>query len=196
MTNYKLVKTVRNIMCIITFCFLIMVSLSPATVAAQRVQSAGSPAGKPVAAGGPTGQSTSTSFADQCTKSFFGLEPWFKFLPDADFYGSQATTNPGESKCDIKCFNVLDQGSGQNDCGKSESDMPLVLLAIIDDLLRITGLVALGYIIYGAFQFVTSQGNSEGAAKARTTVINALIGMAIATLAIGAVSYIGNALGS
>ncbi|MCA9344967.1 hypothetical protein KC946_03960 [Candidatus Saccharibacteria bacterium] len=63
-------------------------------------------------------------------------------------------------------------------------------LAFIDILLRLGGLVALGYIIYGGFKFITSQGEPEGIKDAKTTIMNALIGVVIVTLASGIVVYI------
>jgi hypothetical protein len=187
MKKLILVKSLSGLVGIITLGLLLVTNLNPAMVDAKPAK----------ASAGVTGKTTSTSsIADQCTSGFFGLEPWFKFLPDDDFYGSSADSSQGESFCGIKCFNVLDQGSAKNDCGQSKSDIPLVLLAVVDDLLRIAGLVALGFVIYGAFQFVTSQGSPDGTNRARNTVINALIGMAVATIAIAAVSYLGNTFGA
>ena len=87
--------------------------------------------------------------------------------------------------CSIKSFKFLG----------SSSDMPLILLAVVDDLLRIAGIVAVGFVIYGAFQFIASQGNPEGTAKAQSTVINALLGLAVAIAAITFVSFLGDKLG-
>lgn len=114
--------------------------------------------------------------ATTCAKpTFLGLVPWYQYLKL-------------DASCDIKNFMVLPDGS-------QHSDVPLVVLAIIDDLLRITGLVAVGYVIYGGIQFITSQGSPDGTNKARQTVLNALIGLAIALVAITTVTFIGNKLG-
>lgn len=109
-----------------------------------------------------------------CSKPFLGLLPWYHYLPSDRFEG-----------CDIKSFKVL----GAN------SDIPFVLLAIVDDLLRIAGIVAVAFIIVGATQLIISQGNSDDTAKARGTVINALIGLIIALVAIAFVNYLGDRLG-
>jgi len=148
----------------------------------------------------PTHTFAATSLADKCTNGFLGLEPWFKFLPDADFNDGSAAENPGLSakdashaKCDVRCFNLWQQNA-PNQCGKKDSDMPLVLVAIVDDLLRIAGIVTIGFVLYGAIQYVTSQGDSQSTARAQGTIINALIGMAIAMISVLVVSYIGNSL--
>ena len=75
------------------------------------------------------------------------------------------------------------------------SDLPLVLLAVVDDLLRIAGLVAVVFVIVGGIQYTTSQGNPDATAKAQSTVLNALIGLVIALFAVAFVTYLGKALG-
>ena len=62
--------------------------------------------------------------------------------------------------------------------------------AIIEILLRVGGIIAFCFIIYGGFLFVTSQGDPEGIKKARTTVLNAVIGVAISILASSIVIFI------
>lgn len=61
---------------------------------------------------------------------------------------------------------------------------------IIEILLRVGGLVAIGFIIYGGFMFATSQGDPEGAKKARNTITNALIGVVISLLASTIVMFV------
>jgi len=107
---------------------------------------------------------------------FFGLLPWYYYLPSSDL---------DAGTCSIRNFHLL--GSG--------SDIPLVLLAIVDDLLRIAGVVAIAFVIVGAIRYTTSQGNPDDTAKAQSTVINALIGLALASIAVGIVSFLGSQLG-
>lgn len=127
-----------------------------------------------------------------CKKDFFGLEPWYQYL------GVELNSN---GSCEFKCFNIFSPGTGvgqqANKCGQnSSSDIPLILLAVIDDLLRIAGITAVAFVIYGAFEYVGSQGNSEVTAKAQSMIINALIGLAIATIAVVVVNFIGNNIGT
>jgi hypothetical protein len=118
--------------------------------------------------------------ADACQKaSFFGLRPWYYYLPDSRL---------NQNTCDIKGFKLLPSGN-------TGSDVPLVLLAIVDDLLRIAGLVAVAFIIVGAIRLVASQGNPEDASRAQDTIINALLGLAIAIIATAFVSFLGHKLG-
>lgn len=123
------------------------------------------------------------AISSQCVKQgFFGLKPWYYYLPSDRF----DLSNGG---CNIKNFQFLPSGSS------SGGDIPLVIMAIVDDLLRIAAIVAVAYIIVGAAQMITSQGNPEKAAQARSTIINALIGLAVAVVAAGFVAFIGAQLG-
>jgi hypothetical protein len=110
-------------------------------------------------------------FAANCEQPFFGLVPWYHYL------------NVNAGNCEVQNFNFLG------------GDVALVLLAIVDDLLRVAGIVAIAFVVYGAIQYIASQGSPEATAKAQTTIINALIGMAIAITAIAFVSFLGNKLG-
>lgn len=113
------------------------------------------------------------------------MKPWYAYLPSSDFGTNPPTAN---AICDIRKFNVL-PGTNQ------ATDVPLVLVAILDDLLRIAGLVAVGFVIVGAIQYITSQGDPEGTGRAQSTVINALIGLAITVIAVAFVGFLGNKLG-
>ncbi len=141
----------------------------------------------------PLAQAASaTPNVDRCKKNFFGLVPWYKYM-DGEFRSRTAPRDSRADPCSVKCFNIFNK-SQPNDCGQKKSDVPGVLLAIVDNLLRIAGIVAIAYVLVGAFQFVTSQGNPEDAATARSTIINALIGLATAMVAIAFISFIGSRL--
>lgn len=114
----------------------------------------------------------------RCEHNFFGMVPWYHYLSSSNF-------NPYPD-CSIKGFNFF---SG------TSSDIPLVLVAVVDDLLRLAGLVAVAFVVYGAIQYIASQGNSEQTARAQSTILNALIGMAVAIVAVAFVSFLGNKLG-
>lgn len=63
---------------------------------------------------------------------------------------------------------------------------------IIRLLLGIAGAVAVLFIIYGGYLYITSAGNSEQAEKGRTTLTNALIGVVIIILSYVMVTVIVN----
>jgi hypothetical protein len=151
------------------------------------------------------GRAAAASGADTvetCRHGFFGLKPWYQYigkeLDDGKAPSGASDEEKVEAKrnlCNVKCFNVFTV-SEANDCGQKSSDIPLVLLAVADDLLRIAGLIALGFIFVGAFKYVGSQGNPDSTKSAQETIINALLGLAISLTAVAIVSFIGNKLGS
>ncbi|MBA3758545.1 hypothetical protein H0X10_02845 [Candidatus Saccharibacteria bacterium] len=73
-------------------------------------------------------------------------------------------------------------------------DIGKVLLAVFEIILRVGSLVAIGYVIYGGIQYIISQGEPERIKNARTTIINAIIGMVITIFASAIVSLIGNSI--
>ncbi len=107
------------------------------------------------------------------------LVPWYQYLTLV----RDSTTNA----CDVANFTLLG-GNGTN------SSLLLIGFAIIDDLIRIAALVAVGYVIYGGIQYVTSEGSPDKTSKAQQTVFNALIGLVVAVLAASIVTFIGNSL--
>jgi hypothetical protein len=51
--------------------------------------------------------------------------------------------------CEVINFNLLGTGS--------DSGLLLIALAIVDMLLRVAGLVAVAFVIWGGFNYITSQ---------------------------------------
>ncbi len=100
---------------------------------------------------------------------FFGLPRWYDYLP------GQIDELTG------KCLPKIN----------SINDFWAIALAIVDILLRVGGLIAVGYVIYGGFLYMISQGEAERTAQAKNTILNALIGTVIVIIAIVAVNFIG-----
>jgi len=109
-----------------------------------------------------------TQFADACTAHvFFGLPTWYSYLTcqkDAQGHLVPIITGP--------------------------ADVWLILAAVIDILLRLSALIAIGFVVYGGVQYTTSQGQPDATAKARNTIISALVGLAIAISAAAMVAFI------
>ncbi len=131
-----------------------------------------------VLAGGilyPAGASAATtlvpiSSVSQCNKgNFIGLPTWYKYL-DTAIVNGKPICNPVISEL---------------------KDLWLIGLAIIEILLRLSVLIAIGYVLHGGFRFITTRGDPEKIGKARTMTVDALIGLVIAMIAIASVSFIG-----
>ena len=112
--------------------------------------------------------------AANCNNTYFlGLKPWYYYL--------QLDQN-----CNVINFTVLDPGH--------PSSFILILLALIDDLLILAGLLAVVFVIVAGIKYTTSQGDAGTTAKAQSTIINSLIGLAVAVIAVNFVAFIGNKL--
>lgn len=118
---------------------------------------------------------------DSChqTASFLGFPTWYEYL-EVGTKGADncAIVGPSDSNGEFQWDKAL----------------PRIALAIVDILLRVVGIITVAYVIYGGFRYITSQGEPDATKKAQGTVINALIGMAIAIFAVTIVSFIGNTL--
>lgn len=55
----------------------------------------------------------------------------------------------------------------------------IIITNITDILITLAGLIAVGFVIVGGFKYVLSSGNSQQASDARSTIINAAIGVVI-----------------
>ncbi len=106
--------------------------------------------------------------------SFLGLPHWYEYL------NSVTVTAPPASDIPPQCVPQI----------TNITDIWLIVAAIVDILLRVSALIAIFIVIYGGIQYVTSQGDPGKTSKARQTVINALIGLAIAITSTIIVTFI------
>lgn len=106
---------------------------------------------------------------------FLGMPTWYKYLnPRIEPVGPD-----GANTCVI-------------DFTFSAAAIGGILLAVFEILLRIAGIVAIVFVIWGGVKMQTSLGNPEQLAGARTTLINALVGLVIVISATAIVNFIGH----
>jgi hypothetical protein len=132
----------------------------------------------PLTASAQTGSNPSA-----CGKSiggFLQFPTWYKYILEEPVIIDPDGSGPQQRQCNVQ-FNFPD------DIGK-------VLLAGFEIILRVGSLVAVGFVIYGGFQYIISQGSPDSIKNARTTIINALVGMVITIFASAIVSLIGNSI--
>ncbi len=127
--------------------------------------------------------------AENCkpeSNSFLKFPTWYKYLDHSFVDGTPGNpaTNPPipatAAECKVK-FDIT-------------ADIGKILLAVVEILLRVGGMVAVGFVIYGGVLYVLSEGKPDNAGKALSTIINAMIGLAIAVSATVIVNLIGNTL--
>jgi ABC-type Fe3+ transport system permease subunit len=126
-----------------------------------------------VAVFGTVRVSAAAASSDPCSSgSFFGLPSWHKYLPGNNY------TNPdtGVSSCTPKI-------DGLNDVWK-------IVAAVIEILLRLSSLIAIGFIVYGGVLYLISQGSPDKTKQALQTIISALVGLVISIVAAALVGFI------
>lgn len=126
--------------------------------------------------------------SDEYSTDILGIPVWYKYL---DVKKDVYVYDNGQS-VDGKCTpRLTDSGSGID----PTSALPIGL-AVLEAMMVIAGLVAVVMIFWGSFLYLVSQGESDKAAGARKTVINAAIGLVIVIIATRVVSFIATRLTS
>ena len=118
------------------------------------------------------GATPSAAVACPASNNFLGFPTWYEYLSKTQ----DATTG--------LCSPAI----------HSLSDIWLIVAAVIEIMLRVSALVAVGFVIYGGFSYIISQGESDKTAQARNTIINALVGLVIAVLAAVIVAFIAGSI--
>lgn len=111
---------------------------------------------------------------DRCYQGLLGFPHWYEYLDlDSECKVVGPADSIDSSKLEISAVAVR------------------VVMAIIDILMRIGGIVAFIFIVVSGFKFVLSQGDPSKEKDARETAINAVIGLVITIFAIGIITFIG-----
>ncbi len=69
-----------------------------------------------------------------------------------------------------------------------------IALNIVNIMLQLVGYLAVGYLIYGGWKYLTSAGDSSRITSAKNLVLYAMIGLVISFFAVTFVVVIGNAI--
>ena len=104
--------------------------------------------------------------------SFFGLPSWHKYLEKVGVTGENGLV----TACTPKIEHI--------------NDVWLIVAAVVDILLRLAALGAIAMVVYGGMQYIMSQDEPDKTKKARSTIINALIGLVISVAAATLVTFI------
>lgn len=98
--------------------------------------------------------------------SFLGFPAWYHYLQGTNTSGS--------------CSPQL----------TSLSAIWLIVAAVIEILLRLAAIAAVGIIIYAGVQYSTSSGNPEQTSKSLNTIISAAVGLLICVASAALVTFI------
>ena len=70
-----------------------------------------------------------------------------------------------------------------------------ITLNILNIIMVLAGYVAVAYVIWGGFKYLTANGDSGSIASAKKTITNALIGLLISLSAVAIIYFIGGVYG-
>jgi heme A synthase len=111
-----------------------------------------------------TPQTASAAVTD-CEARLLGIPPWYRGL-----------TNNNAPECTLK---------SPSDVGGIGNYIWRIVLNGIEMAVVVVAYIAIFFILYGGFLFITGGSNPSQVEKARKTITNALIGLVIAMVAIG-----------
>jgi len=125
---------------------------------------------------GPTLIVTSpTPVSAACENRLLGIPPWYRGL-----------TTEVNGDCVIQ---------SPTDAGGLQPFITKLALNIIEIGVVLAGYIAAFFILFGGFRFLTGGGNSSSIEAARKTILNAVIGLAIALGAVAILNLIFGILG-
>ena len=78
--------------------------------------------------------------------------------------------------------------------GNSTTTFTFIVSYYITRILAVVGILAVGYLIFGGFRYITSGGNEESAEQAKKIITNSIIGLVIIILSFVIIIVISNAL--
>lgn len=110
-------------------------------------------------------------------KKFLVLSSWFKAAAISSIYYLVSPVSAFAATRDTK---ITFGGAGVDPNTRSVGDVISNALLIV---FIAAGLAVLVFLIIGAFRWITSGGDKDAIAKARGTIVNALVGLAILALA-------------
>lgn len=88
---------------------------------------------------------------------------------------------------------VRDSADPNSLCVDSFEAIGHILANVVQILLVVAGLLAVGFIIWGGVQFIMSQGQPERIKKGKDTIANAIVGLVLVILSFLIVGFIANA---
>jgi type IV secretory pathway VirB2 component (pilin) len=125
-----------------------------------------------------TPQTTFAATPGSCeSRAFLGFPPWYRDLTEIDSAGDCAILSP-------------------SDVGGLSTFIWKIVLNVIEIGLILAGWIALFFILYGGFLFITGGGNASQVEKARKSIFNAVIGLVISMGAIAITNLIFGSLAS
>lgn len=78
--------------------------------------------------------------------------------------------------------------------GEDQVDVGEFIVSILEIVLSIVGLIAVVFLVWGGFKYMTASGDEERVKSAKGTMINAIIGLVIVLLAFAIIQVVATLL--
>lgn len=108
------------------------------------------------------------AYAYDCNSHFMGLRAWYDGLVD------KGPDSNGE--CRLKSPEKF--GGGDKQAGMRQYVWTIVM-NVVSMVFGVVGYLSIGFVIWGGFQYILSQGDVAKTMRAKRTVTNSIIGLAI-----------------
>lgn len=132
---------------------------------------------------------TANAASVKCEDSFLGFPAWFRGITVSDIDTSQP------NNCNIMSPNKTD---GPTVKSRKSISLTTFIWRIALNVLQIAVVAVIYmssfYFLWGGWLFIISRGKPEGAAKARLTLIQAVIGLVVAVSAFAIIEFIGSGI--
>ncbi|MDP3685910.1 MAG: pilin [bacterium] len=79
--------------------------------------------------------------------------------------------------------------------GLPEGELPSLIAQIVKISLLLVGVVALGFVVYGGFRYITSRGDEREVEEAKNTITYAVVGIIVIGLAYAIIDFVFRAFG-
>lgn len=118
-----------------------------------------------------------TAYAAACGDArFLTIPAWYNGLTQQDSKGNCTIKSPDAGEAGLRVF------------------IWKIILNVIEIMLHLIGYLTIGFIIYGGFKYMLSAGSADGMSKAKTTIMNAVIGLVLSIMSIAIVNVVAGAL--
>ncbi|MES2876054.1 MAG: hypothetical protein V4678_01135 [Patescibacteria group bacterium] len=123
-----------------------------------------------------------------CASSFLGFPAWFDGLPRKPDTCQVLVSEKTEVDDNGKTVELADQNDLSN-------FIFMIILNVIEIALRLIGFIAVGFIIYGGFKYLTSAGSADRITAGRKIIQNAVIGLVISFFSVAIVNLVAGNIG-
>lgn len=109
---------------------------------------------------------------------------------------SVSVPTPASAACSGRFFTLptwhdgLSQGANCDVVIDELSDFWVIVLNVLEAGFQIIAYFAVGYIIWGGFKYIKSEGNSAKVGEAKQTILYAIIGLGVALSSVALVSFV------